>query len=381
MKILLTVAHRGIYTGGPHQLYFLAQGLTSQGHEVVAAFKGDSKQKPDYSLDKLAKLGVKVELFKFAKLNHRYTWGELARFRKLLKEERFDVVHCFKGTDFDFVITAGWGIPIPALVITRGNGMPLNFFNSIKYRMKKVKCIMTVSEAVRQTVIKTGHVNPGKVKVIYGGVDFDRFRPDIDGSPIRTALGIPADAPVVGIIGSIAFEPESAKGGYWFAQSARKVLDVEPETRFVLVGDIDVEAFRPLGEKLGLMDRFIFTGFRTDIPELLAAMDLTVCSSIRGEGLTGTIRESLAMQAPVVTTDVGGNRELVRNDETGYVVPIKDPSVMAERILSLLRNPEKRREMGFAGRKLVEELADNKKRVDRVLSLYKACMEGKAGVW
>ena len=88
MKILLTVAHRGIYTGGPHQLYFLAQGLTSQGHEVVAAFKGDSKQKPDYSLDKLAKLGVKVELFKFAKLNHRYTWGELARFRKLLKEER-----------------------------------------------------------------------------------------------------------------------------------------------------------------------------------------------------------------------------------------------------------------------------------------------------
>ena len=380
MKILLTVAHHGIYTGGPHQLYFLAQGLTSQGHEVVTAFKGDPKQKPDYSLDKLTELGVKIELFRFAKLKHRYTWGELARFRKLLKEGQFDVVHCFKGTDFDFVIMAGWGIPIPALVITRGNGMPLDFFNSIKYRMKKVKCIMTVSEAVRQTVIKTGHVNPGKVKVIYGGVDFDRFRPDIDGKPIRAALGIPADAPVVGIIGSIAFEPESAKGGYWFAQSARKVLDVEPETRFVLVGDIDVEAFRPLGEKLGLMDRFTFTGFRTDIPELLAAMDLTVCSSIRGEGLTGTIRESLAMRVPVITTDVGGNRELVRDDETGYVVPAKDSSVMAERILSLLRNPGRRREMGFAGRKLVEEIADNKKRVDTVLSLYKACMEGKAAV-
>jgi len=129
-----------------------------------------------------------------------------------------------------------------------------------------------------------------------------------------------------------------------------------------------------------LMDRFIFTGFRTDIPELLAAMDLTVCSSIRGEGLTGTIRESLAMRVPVITTDVGGNRELVRDDETGYVVPAKDSSVMAERILSLLRNPGRRREMGFAGRKLVEEIADNKKRVDTVLSLYKACMEGKAAV-
>jgi glycosyltransferase involved in cell wall biosynthesis len=375
MKILLSVAHRGIYTGGPHQLFSLANGLVAKGHEVVAAFKGDSETKPDYSLDKLTKLGIRVERFRFAKVRPWVVWSELLRFRKFLKEERFDVVHCFKGTDFDFVVMGGVGIPIPVLVITRGNGMPLDFFNSIKYRMKKVKIIMTVSETVRQTVIETGHVNPQKVVVVYGGVDIERFKPGISGDEVRKSLGIPADVPVVGIIGTIAFKPDSAKGGYLFAHSARKVLDIEPETRFVLVGGIDEKAFRPLGEELGLIDRFIFTGFRTDIPALLAAMDLTVCSSIRGEGLMGTVRESLAMQVPVVTTDVGGNKELVREGETGYVVPINDPQAMAERIVNLIRNPEKRREMGLAGRKIVEELTDNRKRVEKIISIYQTCLE------
>lgn len=351
--------------------------MIRRGHSVTALFRRpDNPEWPlDPSLEPLVKTGVRVDRCHFRGMGHVDNITEILRLRKFLKAEKFDVVHCFKGADFDFVTLASLGMDIPALFVTRGNGMPLDIFNSIKYRRKKVKAVIAVCEELKRIVLETGGVKPEKVVVIYSGVNLDRFDRSIDGGPVRDELGIPRDAPVVGIIGSIDFRRKKDKGGYEFAHAARKTLDIKPDTRFLCIGEIHTEHFEPLGEELKIADRFVFAGFRTDVQRMLAAMDVSVCSSLRGEGLTGTLRESLAMGVPVVSTDVGGNRELVRDGRTGYIVKPGDTDAMAEKILKLLDDPEGRRRMGDEGRKLVEDLCDFRKQADRIEALYKKYLQ------
>lgn len=370
MKILMTIAHHGVFSGGGVQLAQLAGELVARGHSVTTAFKGLPDEPLHPSLQKLAERGVRIERFHFRKLKHRDTISEILRLRKFLKQENFDIIHCFKGTDFDFVMLASWRLAVPPLFVTRGNGMPLDFFNSFKYRSKKVKNIIAVCETLKEIVAKTGRVEPSKIIVVYSGVNLRRFDPSIDGAQVRKELSIPSGVPVVGIIGSIDFREGKAKGGFEFAQSAGLVLEKKPETRFLCVGDIETEHFKPFLEKSKLYENFIFTGFRNDVERMLSAMDISVCPSIRGEGLMGALRESLAMKVPVVSTDVGGNKELVRNGETGYLVKPRDIEAMADRILKLLDNPEERKQMGERGRKLVEELCDFEKQVKKIESLY-----------
>jgi len=373
MKILLTASHEGLHTGSSIQLGILARELVKRGHDVTALFKrpDDPSWPLNATLEPLVKAGVRVDRFRFRGLGHADNIAEILRLRRFIKAEKFDVVHCFKGTDFDFITLASPGVAIPALIVTRGNGMPLDVFNSVKYRLKKVKAIITVCEELKRIVVTTGGVKPEKVVVIYGGVNLDLFNRSIDGALVRDELAIPRDAPVVGIVGSIDFRRNKDKGGYEFAHAARMVLDRKSDTRFLCVGDINTEYFRPLGEELKITDRFVFAGFRTDVPRMFAAMDVSVCSSLRGEGLTGTLIESLAIGVPAVSADVGGNREIVRDGQTGFIVKPADNAAMAEKILTLLNDPQMRRRMGESGRALVEDLCDFHKQVDRIEALYK----------
>ncbi len=123
-------------------------------------------------------------------------------------------------------------------------------------------------------------------------------------------------------------------------------------------------------QEMGIADRVIFTGFRQDVPNLLAAMDLTVIASYAGEGLTGAVRESLAMKKPVVATDAGGMQEIVRDGINGKLVPRKDPAALTAAIAELLDNNKLRRQMGEAGYHLILEKFSCQKRIERIEQLY-----------
>ena len=91
---------------------------------------------------------------------------------------------------------------------------------------------------------------------------------------------------------------------------------------------------------------FIFTGFRTDIPQIIASLDFSVISSKEGEGQTVSLVESMAMAKPVISTEVGGNPEFVQDKKTGLLVPVGDAGRFAEAMLYLLRNRKEAEEMG-----------------------------------
>ncbi|MBF0495121.1 MAG: glycosyltransferase, partial [Deltaproteobacteria bacterium] len=121
---------------------------------------------------------------------------------------------------------------------------------------------------------------------------------------------------------------------------------------------------------LGLKNQVVFTGHREDIPQLLAISDVTALTSDSSEGVPQTVLQYLAMAKPVVGTTAGGIPELIRDGETGLLVPINDAAAVARAILHLLRDKDLGRRLGLTGRELVARVYDREKMVDQTEQLY-----------
>ena len=145
-----------------------------------------------------------------------------------------------------------------------------------------------------------------------------------------------------------------------------------PRARLLFVGANEAKAkiLREKAQARGIARMVSVFLYREDIPEILAASDCCVDASYAGLGLTGTLREALAVETPVVATDIEGNPELVIHGETGLLVPPRDPAAIAAAILRLMERPAEAEAMARAGRKLVEDLFSTRAKVERTEALY-----------
>lgn len=200
---------------------------------------------------------------------------------------------------------------------------------------------------------------PERVEVRFLGVDVDRFRPGLDGSAVRRELGVTAEARVVTILGR--FQP--VKGHLNFVQMAARLAPLYPDLRFWIVGDNVLDGL--VGDRYKaavyaavqadplLRERVTFVGFRSDPERVLAATDVLVCASdFESFGMAHV--EAMACGVPVVSTNRGGPAEIVRDGETGLLVPPHDPTALAEAVRRLLDSPALRQSMGQAGRARAE---------------------------
>jgi glycosyltransferase involved in cell wall biosynthesis len=298
----------------------------------------------------------------------------MRRFRRRLAEFRPDIVHTHKNRALYFVAGATLGRREFGWVANRGTEYSLGRGPAWAIHKYRVERMIAVAEAVRQQLIRDG-IDPNKVRTIYGSFDIDRFDPATGGTEMRRAWDIPNGAPLVGMAASFK---SRKKGQGDFLRAAAQVLRHEPAALFVLAGDGSAEPLKRLAEELGIAERVRFPGFVSDMPAALAAMDVVVCASTRGEGLTGSIREALAMARPVVSTDVAGNRELVRDGETGLLTPVRDPVRLADAITGLVADRERAAAMGAAGRRLVLELCTDEVRAAQVEQVYRELVEERA---
>jgi glycosyltransferase involved in cell wall biosynthesis len=198
-------------------------------------------------------------------------------------------------------------------------------------------------------IVRAAGVPATRVVPIPPGVDTTRFHPGVSGVGVRAELALDA-APVIGLVANI----RGSKGHDVFLAAASAVLAGEPAARFLIVGDgIGFDDVRRRVGALGL-DRVVrMTGFRRDIPEMMAALDVLVLPSLRSEAASQVIAQALAVGTPVVATAVGGSGELVRDGETGRLVPAGDASALARAILDCLADPDRARSMARRGQALV----------------------------
>jgi glycosyltransferase involved in cell wall biosynthesis len=186
---------------------------------------------------------------------------------------------------------------------------------------------------------------------IYNAVDVKDHAIKIDVQEKKRQLNISPDEKVIGIVARLV----PVKNHRTLFAAFKKVRQACPKTRLLIVGEGPLdEDLRRFAAELGETENILFLGKRDDVRELLHIMDV-VCLASLSEGLSLTLLEAMASARPAVATNVGGNPELVLDGLTGLLVPPRDPERMAEAIVALLRDDGRRRSMGEAGRRRVEE--------------------------
>jgi glycosyltransferase involved in cell wall biosynthesis len=203
---------------------------------------------------------------------------------------------------------------------------------------------IAVSGSTRDFLVRERHVPADRVRLIWNGAPLEEFAHPHPHAreAVRAELGLEPQAIAIGTIGRLSEQ----KGQEGLLAAAAQVVPASADARFVLVGDGSLEpALRAQAQQLGIAPRVVFAGHRTDIPSVLAALDV-VCISSTYEGTPLALFEAMAAGKPIVSTAVDGCREVLEDGRTGLLVPARDPAALAAALLRVLRDPGLRRQLG-----------------------------------
>jgi len=199
-----------------------------------------------------------------------------------------------------------------------------------------------------------------RTKVIYHTME------SAETSAVRPRTG----GPVVSIVARL----QAVKGHRVFLESAQKVLATRPDARFQIVGDGELrDDLMEYAARLGIRESVFFLGYREDILAVIAESDIVACSSFY-EALPRCLLEALSVGRPVVATDCGGIPEIIRDEETGLLVPPGDPESLANSILRLMNDPALADRLGQEGRRLVREHFTLEAQCDSLAALYREAL-------
>ncbi|HEY6224636.1 MAG TPA: glycosyltransferase family 4 protein [Gemmatimonadales bacterium] len=213
------------------------------------------------------------------------------------------------------------------------------------------------------------------VVTLYNAVDLERFNPRRSGSAVRAELQIESGAPLVGMVAHLT----PWKGHADFLRIARAVSLQVPGVRFLVSGGPIYEteghagyeeSLRSLAAELGIADRVTFLGSRTDIPEIMAALDVLVHCPTAPEPFGRAVAEAMGAGKPVIASKEGGVPELVEDGRTGVLIPSGDIAAFAAALRRLLDDQPLRRRMGSAGRLRAEAMFGVEAHAERVLRAY-----------
>jgi glycosyltransferase involved in cell wall biosynthesis len=228
--------------------------------------------------------------------------------------------------------------------------------------------IVSNSEAARQECLQHDRfVNAQKTVVIYNGIEAGPYAAACDAPAAKRALHLPEDALTVGMVANL----HPYKGHRVFLHAAARVLQHCPHTRFLIVGrDRGIRAeLERLADALGICEQVTFTGERTDIPKVLAVLDVQVSASFI-ESVSNALMEGMAAGKPIVATAIAGTPELVLHEQTGLLAPAGAPDALAGAIVRLLNNSALRQQMGQAGQQRIRQCFSMEQMIQQTEALY-----------
>lgn len=238
-----------------------------------------------------------------------------------------------------------------------------------RFLAHQVTRLTTVSADLERLLIEHWNVPPELVTYIPNGIDLASFPERADSDGLRREFGLTRENRIVMSIGR--FVP--VKDFPTLIRGFARVHAARPEARLLLVGAGNPAELERLAESLGVRGAVLLPGPRRDVPALLSLCDVYVNSS-SFEGMSNTILEAMAASRPVVATAVGGNPELIREGETGFLVPVGDDLALAGRIEHLLADDSLRTDMGSAGRRVIARDHPIARTVDAYNNMYLEAM-------
>jgi len=349
MNILFLIDSLWKAGGTEMSLFFLVKGLELRGHRaIVCCLKGQDL------VETLRKGGLQVENIMIKRIYDLDGLRRCIKLLKLLRQEEISIIVSFhKASDYLGLLLSILS-RIPIVSSRRDLGFELKRRHRWFYRLinRFYDHIVTVSQAVRQYVIKTQFADASNISVIHNGVfpAIENIKPTGVSGKLKD-IRIDNGYPKVCCLANI----RPIKGHEYLIDAVSLVVKEFPNVGVYCVGswDNDPTTYYKLQEqarnlKLENVVRFMGGIHFTETAALWASMDIMVCPSL-SEGMSNALLEAMAAGKPVVATCVGGNPELVRDGEHGYIVPPGNPGALAEALLKLLKNPELGPEMGSRG--------------------------------
>jgi glycosyltransferase involved in cell wall biosynthesis len=346
------------WRGGQNQVLLTVRGLQAHGHRAILAAHAQGELRA-----RATGLVETVPLTVHGEVDIQAAW----RLARLIARERPAVVHAHDPHGVAAAALAfafGSAARRPALVASRRVDFHLGPGRLSRWKYRRVDLFLASSEAIRAMLVEDG-IDGTRVLTVHEGVDVDGVLATPSTS-VRELLGWPADALVVGNIAALV----PHKGQKHLVEAARLVLERVPAARFLILGqgELQVALEHQIGE-LHLQGRVVLAGFRKDVLALLKTFDVFVMSSVT-EGLGTSLLDAMAASRAIVATRAGGIPEVVEEGVTGLLVPPADAALLAERIVTLLKNDALRHRMGEAALARVREWFSVDRMIGATLAAY-----------
>lgn len=304
-------------------------------------------------------------------------WKELV---SRLRRDPIDIMHAHKFASNAWGALIAGPARVPTLIAHEHSwsfeGRPVRRFLDRWLIGRRADIVVAVSSEDRRRMIEIEGLDPNKLVMIPNGIATPTAgRP----GAVRAELGIEPDQLVIGTVATL----RPYKGVDVLIRAAALVVDRFPDLRVLVAGgdegtDTTVRAgLVELIDELGLADNVILLGFRSDIPDVIEAMDIGVCSS-DFEGSPLSVMEYMEAAKPVVATSVGGIPDLISEGEHGLLVPRRDPEALAAALAQLLGDPERRRQMGLRGQERRRREFSVEATVEHVEDLYERLAGARA---
>lgn len=224
-----------------------------------------------------------------------------------------------------------------------------SWFNQIL--AKRFDTIICISESIRNSLEDLGITS--NLKMLYNCIDVEEFNNTIkkDAQEIRNEFGIDHNEHLIGIVGNF----QAWKGQITVIKAVNIVKKTFPNLKCLLIGDVSMvsendrnyfESVKREVQANYLEDNVIFTGYRTDVADIVNSLDLLIHSSIRPEPFGRVIIEGMSLRRPIIATNMGGPMEIIQNGISGLLIPPADPYELANAIEYLIKNPEERKKFG-----------------------------------
>lgn len=332
--------------GAEWQLYALLRGLDRSRFQprVFALATGG------YWADPIRALGVTVE-----ELEHRGSADvrRLGRLRRALRRFAPHILHTILWSGNSYGRLAAIGLGIPIVIAAERNVIRRPAWQIALERLldRTTTCYLLNSGAIARALVERHKLPARKMRVVRNGLDLAELPPFVLARQgARAALGFEPARRLVAQVGRLAEQKD------WptFLAAAAVVIAARPDIDVLAVGEGALrQTLEAHAAALGLGSRVRFLGIRHDVPAILAGVDVLALTSLY-EGLPNVVLEAMATGAVVVATDVGGTAELVRDGETGFLVPVRSPERTAQRILSVLDDSSLATRLASAARARVE---------------------------
>ncbi len=347
------------WRGGQQQAFYLYEGLTGMGYNSSFVCQPDSLLAKKILASGLDFIPMRIR-------------GELdfiagKKIAGICGKYGYNIVHLHDAHAMSTGIWASFfNRKLKLIGVRRVNyHIKKNFFSRYKYQSKRMTKIVAISQEIKR-ILTEDKIDPKKISLIKSGIDIKKYGNIKKSAFLIKKYNLPENAFVIGTVASLTADKDYPS----LLQAAKKIICKHKNIYFFAVGGDGPEKDKifKIRKELGLGERFIFTGFRTDVGNYLKNFDIFVLSS-KTEGLGTSVMDAMAAGLPCVCCKSGGIPELIDDRIDGLLVEKQNPGLLAETILDLYDDEEYRKEIAFKALKKSPEFSI-KKTIEKNIELY-----------